>query len=940
MTSERFDQILDECIDRIVLGGDTVETCLARYPEHAAELEPHLRLIVATAGSLALPSVTDAKERGRQRLRNEMEALRRQDRVRLRPRTPRWFPWGLISAAPRQAIVATSLVLAVLAGSVGTVAASSGSLPGETLYPVKRATEEARLALQFSQQGKATLYLSYAENRAVELSALAGQGDTTRLPATLNEMQGNLKSYENIAAGVRNEQTLASMRTQLEASASQTLTTLQSSFQDAPQEAHDSTSDVFIAASQGYGTAVEQVASKAPPQYAAASPGRMQLWAVDPPPPGTQVQEVVVEVAEIEAHLINDSSSGWVTITSEPQSFDLLHLSDVKRFLGEQEVKPGTYTRVRLHITKASIVIGGVAYQAKVPSNRIELTRPMTVKESGNTVVLLDFDALQSIRVTGTGDYLFAPVIRVLSEEPVKPEAKAATEEKGKSQVDKGKSQQDKEKSESQSDGAKSAPVTPVTPSSPPTATGRRVTIELEGTAESVSADSITVRGKSIAISANTNVEGTLSPGRQVKVEATQQPDGTFLATEIKTTRENDEEEKETGRRPTDAAIETTGVIEAMDTSAWTVAGRKVEVTRETKLTGQPAVGTEARISGTVQSDGTIIAKTIVVLPQSQQDTPLENQGKGKTGSGDQGGTGKEPREQSNDQHQIQVTGDVTSVSPGRIEVVNTSVVVTTATVVEGTVLVGSLIVVEGTSQPDGSVVAAKIKVLSVLQKGGSGDNGDKRDNNPPPKSTPTAEKRPPQDKQETTVEIQGRLDQLAAGYWVVNGQKVFLTSKTAVAGVPAIGAKVEVEGIRQSDGAIQATKIQVSHYRDDSRPEPTPLATNTPTARPGATATPTSVITPSPTPTAAHTVLPTPTPTPTTTPTPATHQVLEGLLQKMEAGKLQVAGRSIVITKETDVEGVITLGAKLRIEGTLLGDGSIAALKVKVLSSGLPGTD
>jgi len=39
--NKRFDEILDECISRINSGG-RLEHCLAKYPDHAEELEPLL----------------------------------------------------------------------------------------------------------------------------------------------------------------------------------------------------------------------------------------------------------------------------------------------------------------------------------------------------------------------------------------------------------------------------------------------------------------------------------------------------------------------------------------------------------------------------------------------------------------------------------------------------------------------------------------------------------------------------------------------------------------------------------------------------------------------------------------------------------------------------------------------------------------------------------
>jgi len=35
-----FEDILNTCLDRITLKGDTIEQCLESYPEQAVELEP------------------------------------------------------------------------------------------------------------------------------------------------------------------------------------------------------------------------------------------------------------------------------------------------------------------------------------------------------------------------------------------------------------------------------------------------------------------------------------------------------------------------------------------------------------------------------------------------------------------------------------------------------------------------------------------------------------------------------------------------------------------------------------------------------------------------------------------------------------------------------------------------------------------------------------
>ena len=44
---KEFENILNECLDRLMQGED-IESCLTRYPEHAAELEPLLKTALET----------------------------------------------------------------------------------------------------------------------------------------------------------------------------------------------------------------------------------------------------------------------------------------------------------------------------------------------------------------------------------------------------------------------------------------------------------------------------------------------------------------------------------------------------------------------------------------------------------------------------------------------------------------------------------------------------------------------------------------------------------------------------------------------------------------------------------------------------------------------------------------------------------------------------
>jgi hypothetical protein len=65
------------------------------------------------------------------------------------------------------------LMVAMIAGSAGTTYAAQSSLPGETLYPIKIASEKTRIAIATNNAGKARLHGKFAERRLAEIDSLA-----------------------------------------------------------------------------------------------------------------------------------------------------------------------------------------------------------------------------------------------------------------------------------------------------------------------------------------------------------------------------------------------------------------------------------------------------------------------------------------------------------------------------------------------------------------------------------------------------------------------------------------------------------------------------------------------------------------------------------------------------------------------------------------------
>ena len=191
--AKRFRDILDDCID-CVLQGESVEQCLARYPEQAAELEPLLRVALSAR---KISSAVEPRPDFTARVTHEVQSQLRSKWPKAQPKRAPVLHW-----MPRWAMAAVTLVFVVLLAGTTTVAASSGSLPGDTLYPVKTATEQVQMRLTFSKAAKAKLQASLAERRVREIALLAAKGRTAKVEALTVQFEAHLEKIQQLAAQI------------------------------------------------------------------------------------------------------------------------------------------------------------------------------------------------------------------------------------------------------------------------------------------------------------------------------------------------------------------------------------------------------------------------------------------------------------------------------------------------------------------------------------------------------------------------------------------------------------------------------------------------------------------------------------------------------------------------------------------------------------------
>ncbi|MDP3993803.1 MAG: DUF5667 domain-containing protein [Candidatus Doudnabacteria bacterium] len=105
-----------------------------------------------------------------------------------------------------RAAVAMLIVILALTIVGGAARASKGSLPGQTLYPVKRAVEKVEVAFTTSDEGKVKILSNHAKRRLAEVVTLVQENKSTKVVAeTLEDLQLATKQVITAASASKPE---------------------------------------------------------------------------------------------------------------------------------------------------------------------------------------------------------------------------------------------------------------------------------------------------------------------------------------------------------------------------------------------------------------------------------------------------------------------------------------------------------------------------------------------------------------------------------------------------------------------------------------------------------------------------------------------------------------------------------------------------------------
>ncbi|MGD8474765.1 MAG: DUF5667 domain-containing protein, partial [Anaerolineae bacterium] len=181
--SRKFDTVLDDCLN-LLREGASVEDCLARYPDLAADLLPLVSLASAVRGVPTPRPHADAVEIHRTQM---LDAVR-QSAARKNGHKPAGLGWiwrlaGGVHSHPvlRAALALASILLLVGLAAGSLFASATDSLPGQALYPLKRFGERIQLSVTLDPVAREQVRIEHRLERQREVRQVLNTGQQAEL---------------------------------------------------------------------------------------------------------------------------------------------------------------------------------------------------------------------------------------------------------------------------------------------------------------------------------------------------------------------------------------------------------------------------------------------------------------------------------------------------------------------------------------------------------------------------------------------------------------------------------------------------------------------------------------------------------------------------------------------------------------------------------------
>jgi hypothetical protein len=192
--NRREEAILQNCLELIHAGKETLESVLEKYPELADELRPRLEAALWLQRRVdGLNPPPGFISRTRKELVTQINQSQKElSRPRARLLEKLTHTWDRLFGKPQlvfKPLLIVLLVIFFVTSGSGVALAAQSALPGESLYPVKISLEQVSLAVSLSDAGDASLHIRYSERRVKEMQVLEAIGEYTKIEKPLYNYQ-------------------------------------------------------------------------------------------------------------------------------------------------------------------------------------------------------------------------------------------------------------------------------------------------------------------------------------------------------------------------------------------------------------------------------------------------------------------------------------------------------------------------------------------------------------------------------------------------------------------------------------------------------------------------------------------------------------------------------------------------------------------------------
>lgn len=167
-----FDKILDICI-KMLVAGKSVSDCLKKYPKIRG-LKQALA-VAKIAVEIPKKSLTLDKNLIWNKIESGIKKSQEIIKTAATNSQAQTTPFGAFRLAFPKAIFTLATIVIIVGLVNATAVAAKNSLPGETLYPIKRTVEKVELVLTVNEEKKTEKKIKHAENRLYEAQQIVEQ---------------------------------------------------------------------------------------------------------------------------------------------------------------------------------------------------------------------------------------------------------------------------------------------------------------------------------------------------------------------------------------------------------------------------------------------------------------------------------------------------------------------------------------------------------------------------------------------------------------------------------------------------------------------------------------------------------------------------------------------------------------------------------------------